>query len=54
MTSMKDELNGRLPQWKTTLMENTLIGRGSQGRVSKWKSTSLEALQEADDIGWPS
>ena len=34
---MEDNLNGRLPQWKTTSMEDNLNGRGPQ-----WKTTSME------------
>ena len=46
---MEDELNGRRPQWKTTLMEDNL-----KGRVSYWKSTietngkSLETDEKED------
>ena len=42
---MEDFLNGRWPQVKMNSMEEHLYGRGSE-----WKSTSMEALQEANDI----
>ena len=32
-TSIEDDLNGRRPQWKTTLMEDDLF--------LKWKTTSI-------------
>ena len=41
MTSMEDDLNGRRPQWKTTLMEDNLNGRQFQ-----WKMTLI--TQEKD------
>ena len=36
-TSMEDDLNGRWSKWKTTLMEENLIGRRPQ-----WQTTSME------------
>ena len=49
MTSMEDNLNGRQPQWKTTLMEDgepqwkmTTIEDDHNGRQPQWKTTSME------------
>ena len=63
---MEDDLNARQPQlrepqWKTTPLKDDLNGRRPQdkwisseehpyGRVYLWKLTSMEALQESDDI----
>ena len=37
MNSLEGKLNGRRPQWKTTLMEEALYGRGPQ-----WRTTLME------------
>ena len=50
---MEDNLSGRQPQWKTTLVEDNLSGRRPQwnmtsvednlsGRRPQWKTTSVE------------
>ena len=50
---MKDNLNGRRPQWKMTSIEDELNGRQPQlktlsmeddfnGRQPQWKTTSME------------
>ena len=66
---MKDDLNGRRPQWMTTSMEDDLNGRRPQWIGAQWRTTpmednlkgitsllknNLDALQEAGDIGLPS
>ena len=59
MNSMEDNLKGRQPQWKTTLMEDNLDGRRPQwkmtliedelnGRQPRWKITSMEEV-----LNWP-
>ena len=44
---MEDDLNGRQPRWKITLMEDDLNeddlnGRQAHGRRPQWKTTSME------------
>ena len=48
---MEDDLNGRRPQWKTTLMEDDFKGRQPHWKTTimeddikgpKWKTTSVE------------
>ena len=51
---MGDNLYGRQPQWKTTLLEDNIYGRQPQWKKCPWRITSMEedlkeALQE-DDI----
>ena len=45
---MEDELRGRRPHWKTTLMEANLKGKGSKGRV--YKTTSMEDTSMEDNL----
>ena len=49
-TSMKDDLNGRRPQWNMTSMEDNLNGRRPQWRWPQCKKSLME-----DDLngGWP-
>ena len=55
---MKDNPNGRQTQLKTISMEDNLKRRRPQGKNSSMdeylKLTSIEALQEADNISLPS
>ena len=55
---MEDNLNVRQPQLKTTSMEDNLKRRRPQGKNASMeeylKLTSIEALQEADNISLPS
>ena len=53
-TSMEDDHNGKWPQWKTTLREDDLKGRMNASMEEYLKLTSIEALQEADNISLPS
>ena len=55
---MREEFNGRQPQWKKTSMKDDLNGK-INGRQPQCKTTSMEdnikeALQESDDISLPS
>ena len=43
--SMKDDLNGRRPQWKTTSMETASKEEDLNGRWHWWKMTSMEEDQ---------
>ena len=46
---MEDNINGRQPQGKRISGEEYLYEK-----ISWWKLTLMEALQEADDISLPS
>ena len=47
---MEDNLYGRQPQWKTTLMEDKLNGKKCQWRITSMEEDIKEALQEDDII----
>ena len=42
MTSMEDDLNGRLPQWKMIQAKNTFIKEYLNRRQRQWNTSSLE------------
>ena len=44
-TLMEDNLMGRQPQWKTTLMEDNLNGRRPQWKMTQWKTTSYNLIE---------
>ena len=50
---MKDDLNDRRPQWKTTSMEDNLNGRRPQWKTISLEDNINEDLQEADDMSLP-
>ena len=39
---MEDDLKGRRPQWKTTLIEDDLNGGRPEWKRPQWKTTSME------------
>ena len=49
-TSMEDDHNGRRPQWKTTTMEDDHNGRRAQWKIISMEDNIKEALQGADGI----
>ena len=50
MTSIEDDLNGRQPQWKKTLMEDNEMEDNPDGRQPPWKTTPMEDDLNGDTL----
>ena len=49
---MEDSLSGRLPQWKTTSVEEISVEGDLIGRQPNWKTTSVEDNLSGKEPQW--